>query len=166
MKETSFINSSGKFAIRIAQLNNFAWIFAILVDYKFLKFKTFKQFKLPKFFIKFLYTRFFLSYYIKTFFRYSLFVFPIYVIRKEYDYVDHASSSYPEKYDTGFSFWWKYHKDELREFFRPRDIDCGYNLYLDFISRDEYLNSKASSRDYMLEAFENGHPSCIHTESN
>ena len=68
MKETSFINSSGKFAIRIAQLNNFAWIFAILVDYKFLKFKTFKQFKLPKFFLKFLFTKIFFILLHKNFF--------------------------------------------------------------------------------------------------
>lgn len=109
-----------------------------------------------------MYTRFF-SYYIKTFFKYSLFVFPIYIIRKEYDYVDHASSSYPEKYNSGFSFWWHYHKDELRQFFSPIDIDCGYNLYVDFISREEYLDSESSSRDYMLEAYENGHPSSINT---
>lgn len=135
----------------------------IYVAIRIFKFRTVKTLTLPKILKKpFMYTRFF-SYYIKTFFKYSLFVFPIYIIRKEYDYVDHASSSYPEKYNSGFSFWWHYHKDELRQFFSPIDIDCGYNLYVDFISREEYLDSESSSRDYMLEAYENGHPSSINT---
>ena len=134
------------------------WIVAI----KFYKYTSiFKTIKLPKFIVRNLRRLSFIIYYIKTFFKYSFNTFPIYVMRTEYDYVDHASSSYPQKFNSGFSFWCYYHKSELLEYFRPKDIDCGYNLYLDFISRDEYFDSKVSSRDYALEAFENGHPSTI-----
>jgi len=134
------------------------WIVAI----KFYKYTSiFKTIKLPKFIIRNLNRLSFIADYIKTFFKYSFNTFPIYVMRTEYDYVDHASSSYPQKFNSGFSFWCYYHKSKLLEYFKPRDIDCGYNLYLDFISRDEYLNSQCTSRDYALEAFENGHPSTI-----
>ena len=134
---------------------------ALIVAIKIFKLSTIKTLKLPKLLRKlFGYVRF-LTYYVKTFFKYSLFTFPIYILRREYDYVDHAESSWPEKYNTGFSFWWSYHKDELLEYFKPRDIDSGYNLYVDFISREEYLESQSFSRDYAMEAFENGHPSTI-----
>jgi len=133
--------------ITILKNNHGNWMIGI----KFFKFNSIiRTIKLPRFIT-----------YIKTFFKYSFNTFPIYVIRTEYDYVDHASSSYPQKFNSGFSFWCYYHKPRLLEYFRPIDIDCGYNLYLDFISRDEYLDSKVSSRDYALEAFENGHPSTI-----
>ena len=133
-----------------------------MIGIKFFKFTSIiRTIKLPRFISRNLRRLSFIIYYIKTFFKYSFNTFPIYVIRTEYDYVDHASSSYPQKFNSGFSFWCYYHKSELLEYFRPRDIDCGYNLYLDFISRDEYLNSQCTSRDYALEAFENGHPSTI-----
>ncbi len=133
------------------------WCFYI----KFFKYSGLHNLKLPRFISRILRRSSFIIYYIKTFFKYSLFTFPIYIMRTEYDYVDHASNSYPQKFNSGFSFWCYYHKSDLVEYFKPRDIDCGYNLYLDFISRDEYLNSQSSSRDYMLEAFEDGHPSTI-----
>ncbi len=132
-----------------------------LFGIKFFKFNCVKTLRLPRFISRNLRRLSFIIYYIKTFFKYCFNTFPIYVMRTEYDYVDHASSSYPQKFNSGFSFWCYYHKSELLEYFRPKDIDCGYNLYLDFISRDEYFDSKVSSRDYALEAFENGHPSTI-----
>ena len=133
------------------------WCFYI----KFFKYSGLHNLKLPRFISKILRRSSFIINYVKTFFKYSFNTFPIYVMRTEYDYVDHASSSYPQKFNNGFSYWCYYHKSELVEYFKPRDIDCGYNLYLDFMTRDEYLNSQSSSRDYMLEAFEDGHPSTI-----
>lgn len=133
------------------------WCFYI----KFFKYSGLHNLKLPRFISRILRRSSFIIYYIKTFFKYSFNTFPIYIMRTEYDYVDHASSSYPQKFNNGFSYWCYYHKSELVEYFKPRDIDCGYNLYLDFMTRDEYLNSQSSSRDYMLEAFEDGHPSTI-----
>jgi len=140
--------------ITILKNNHGNWMIGI----KFFKFNSIiRTIKLPRFITRNLRRLSFIVDYIKTFFKYSFNTFPIYVIRTEYDYVDHASSSYPQKFNSGFY----YHKPRLLEYFRPIDIDCGYNLYLDFISRDEYLDSKVSSRDYALEAFENGHPSTI-----
>lgn len=135
-----------------------SWLFAI----KFFKYSRLYTLKLPRFISRILRRSSFIINYIKTFFKYSLFTFPIYVMRTEYDYVDHASNSYPQKFNSGFSFWWYYHAETILElFYRPHEIDKGYYLYLDFMSRDEYLNSQSSSRDYILEAFEDGHPSTI-----
>ena len=129
----------------------------LFVGFGITKLKYYKFLRLPKVIRKY-WRKFKIRYdYIKTFLKYAFKFKPIYVIRTEYDYVDHVSSSYPTKYKNGFEFWTIYHKDELK----PRDIDCGFYLYLDFISKDEYENSKSSTRDYGMEAFENGHPSTI-----
>jgi len=133
-----------------------------LCGFRIFKFSYFNTYKFPRFLSRNLNRMSFIISYIKTFFKYSFFSFPIYVMRTEYDYVDHASSSYPQKFNTGFSFWWAYHAERILElFYYPHEIDKGYYLYLDFISREEYLDSEVSSRDYALEAFEDGHPSTI-----
>lgn len=146
-------NKKGNYTFLITPLESHT----LFIGFRLNEIKKCKILKTPKKIRKYMFLFSIYYRYTKTFLKYLFKFKPIYVIRKEYDYVDHVMSSSPRKYKNGFEFWTVYHKDDLS----TKDIDLGYNLYLDFISKEEYENSKSSSRDYGLEAFENGHPSTI-----
>jgi len=141
------------FSFTIVKLDSFT----LMVTFKIFKYFKIFHLKTPKLIRKYIIRFGYYYRYIKTFFKYAFNFKPIYILRTEYDYVDHCSTSYPQMFKNGFMFWYNYHKDSLKD----QDIDVGYNLYVDFISKDEYEHSGTSSRDYAMEAFENGHPSTI-----